>query len=866
MLITFSGVSTPGVDIFRSDDPTIVDQLFTSIVVSGRAQNLSLQNGFAFISDLFDGFTVYNYLDLDRNETPPVVSLDLTSMDIDPAKEGIQAVEGSRIFLDASIFDDEQIRESGWLMNGQLMATNQTGHTVFPAYLPSIASSGTEIEIQARATDTGGNTGLSNIEILELVPDITPPELFSALSLEGGYGFNLAGIPLWFKEPIDSASIDLGQIILKHKVSGEIVSILDFSLTNPHLVVLWQDGLLDFDDYELTIPANAIKDIRGNPLGGPLDFQFTSYPVDPNTAVWTSDEDGSYSDPSNWIFGRLPLSRQNVFIDRPNSNPVVLFDTGPEVGNLTINETFILNREIGSFLINGNLNSTESGELIDGEFRMSKDAVFSGPITLNGGGIIMSETTKFESDLTIISGSITLEKQSAQLIINGILTPGDLNIECRGGAIIEIPWITSLGETNPALNLTASGNGSRLSLPNLHTITTPDPDGPFGSRMMRLEASNGGVLDLPQLESIMPGRFRLQVNGEGSELHIPGISSLSGPGEGDTSDINVERSAKLVAGPITQLDHMELTIDETGQIPITAITEITNGELEILGFKPDLTNLQTLDNLSLRARSGGVIEIPGLTALTLSNNELVAINENSLIRLPDLLEITGSQSLIGTTSIRSQQGGRIELPLLSILTGRVRIDSTGENSTSSLPALTELTHLENSKAVITASSGGTIEFTSPNLIRGDIRTTPTGTITAETITAASETFLSGPGTLSANFENQAVIRSNNDSGPLVIDGNVILEETSQVEITIGLGAEGTGTGKLEMTGDVTLGGTLKITQSGLYDPQIGDQFEIISFDSKTSDFQQIDGLNLRNNLVGQLEISDQSILLKVIAP
>ena len=871
LLLGITGSSlTFGIDVFIADDPTDVDSLLTTHFTLGRPKSIAIQNSIVYVADHFNGVSVYNILDFDRDGLPPVVSLDLTEADTDEGTEGIQVQEGSLLSVEAKVVDDAQIRNTSLLIDGEEFASDNRGHSIFSILLPSIAEAGTSIDIQFQAIDTGGNVGLSDPISVSLLPDILLPELFISMPVDGGAGFQLSSFELWFDQAIDPNSINLNQMSLTPLLGGPDIPIGGFSFPNPQLLVLHLDQPLPFADYQLSIPEAALTDLAGNPLPNPIEMTFSSYDLDPNTAIWVSDDDGSVSDPSNWLFGVLPLERQDIHIERPSADPLIHFDGDnsfqADFGKVVIHEPFQIQRETGNVRVRESWLSSMPGELVEGELRLENTATFAGPIQLNGGALRISDLASFQSDFVATSGKITLDSRESDLQITGTITPGDIDLEARGGAVLEIPWITSLGETNPALNLSANGNGSRLLLPNLHTLTTPDPNGPFGSSLMRLEASNGGVLNLPLLESIEPGRFRLQVNGEGSELHIPGISSLSGPGEGNTSDINVERSAKLVAGPITQLDHMELTIDETGQIPITAITEITNGELEILGFKPDLTNLQTLDNLSLRARSGGVIEIPGLTALTLSNNELVAINENSLIRLPDLLEITGSQSLIGTTSIRSQQGGRIELPLLSILTGRVRIDSTGENSTSSLPALTELTHLENSKAVITASSGGTIEFTSPNLIRGDIRTTPTGTITAETITAASETFLSGPGTLSANFENQAVIRSNNDSGPLVIDGNVILEETSQVEITIGLGAEGTGTGKLEMTGDVTLGGTLKITQSGLYDPQIGDQFEIISFDSKTSDFQQIDGLNLRNNLVGQLEISDQSILLKVVAP
>ncbi|MCZ6675237.1 MAG: hypothetical protein O7C75_20070, partial [Verrucomicrobia bacterium] len=257
---------------------------------------------------------------------------------------------------------------------------------------------------------------------------------------------------------------------------------------------------------------------------------------------------------------------------------------------------------------------------------------------------------------------------------------------------------------------------------------------------------------------------------------------------------------------------------------------------------------------------------PGITALNQGRSEFKPDGENSLIRFPDLVQITGSQSTSGSTNFRTQRGGRIELPVLTTLDGFFQIRSTGENGVIDLTALTQLTSLENKVSLFTASSGGTIELTNPNLIGVDISTTTTGTISATTITTATDSNVRGPGTINANLTNQSTIELNKDSGPIVIDGNLVLDTDSRIEVTIGFGSEFTVSGKLEVTGAATLGGTLEINQRGAYSPQVGDQFEILTFGSKTGDFQQVDGLALKNDLVGQLEITDTSVTLKVVAP
>jgi hypothetical protein len=282
-----------------------------------------------------------------------------------------------------------------------------------------------------------------------------------------------------------------------------------------------------------------------------------------------------------------------------------------------------------------------------------------------------------------------------------------------------------MGAVNPALNLIVQEAGSIISLPNLETLTPPVPGGLLGTSTMTLQAFAGGLIDLPNLTTITPGRISIQVNGEGSAIQIPGINSLTGPDSGTHARISILGSGSLTAGPITTTDFTELLLDGTSQFPIKSVTSITNGALEIIEFTPDLSNLATVENTSLLGISGGVIDLAGISTLTLGSNEIRSDGENGLVRLPNLSQITGSQSTSASTTIRSLQGGRVELPVLTTLNGYFQISSTGENSTVSFPALTQLTSFENRVSLITATLGGAIEFNNPNLIGGDIFTTTT---------------------------------------------------------------------------------------------------------------------------------------------
>ena len=126
--------------------------------------------------------------------------------------------------------------------------------------------------------------------------------------------------------------------------------------------------------------------------------------------------------------------------------------------------------------------------------------------------------------------------------------------------------------------------------------------------------------------------------------------------------------------------------------------------------------------------------------------------------------------------------------------------------------------------------------------------------------------MQGPGAIQTDLINQATIRLNSGAETLVVEGAAELTTTGRLEITIGLGNDRTGSGLLQVTGSATLGGTLEIIQSGLYTPAIGDSFEILTFGSKTGNFQTTEGLDLKNNLRGQLEITDTKVTLTVVSP
>ena len=112
-------------------------------------------------------------------------------------------------------------------------------------------------------------------------------------------------------------------------------------------------------------------------------------------------------------------------------------------------------------------------------------------------------------------------------------------------------------------------------------------------------------------------------------------------------------------------------------------------------------------------------------------------------------------------------------------------------------------------AIIT--SGGNHNFTNAGSF---LKTNPTGT-TAFTINATNTGTIQGVGTISSSFTNNGNIAPGNPTGILTVNGAQPFSGTStlQIQLQDGSGA-GTGHDQLARSSNLTLSGTLTVTQTG----------------------------------------------------
>ncbi len=130
---------------------------------------------------------------------------------------------------------------------------------------PNITPESDTVEIQVRATDTGGNTTLSEPLTLELSPDPTPPEITDIIP----DNVSITGrrtVEVKFSEPIEIDTLNPDSLKL-FDGEGNLIPIANIQLRNNDQTVQVAFDPLETGDYQLIIDDTVVTDRAGNPLG-----------------------------------------------------------------------------------------------------------------------------------------------------------------------------------------------------------------------------------------------------------------------------------------------------------------------------------------------------------------------------------------------------------------------------------------------------------------------------------------------------------------------------------------------------------------------------------------------------------------------
>ncbi|MDT7833571.1 Ig-like domain-containing protein, partial [Aquabacterium sp. OR-4] len=281
------GEAVYALDVSSVADPADTGRFLTRINLPAAPRDVVLANGMAFVADGSSGLQVVNYVGFDTKGQAPVVSIALTGADIDPDTAGTQVQEGSSLSVTPTVSDDVQLRSVELLANGQVVATDLSFPYDLLAQVPTIAAAGNTLTLQVRATDTGGNVGLSETVTVNVVPDTFAPEVRSVSLTDGASLFFVRSVDITFNEPIardlfttqavslvragadglfDTADDTAMTVRIDTRAQGQVVSILP-------------DGYLPPGQYRLRIDPTRVTDRVGNALGAAIQRSFVVRPA-----------------------------------------------------------------------------------------------------------------------------------------------------------------------------------------------------------------------------------------------------------------------------------------------------------------------------------------------------------------------------------------------------------------------------------------------------------------------------------------------------------------------------------------------------------------------------------------------------------
>ncbi|MCI0535798.1 MAG: choice-of-anchor D domain-containing protein, partial [Verrucomicrobiales bacterium] len=324
--VLVGGFGGDGQDIFALDlmnatDPTNTDSLITRFFLPGVPSAVALGSGFAFVADGDAGLVIVNYLSSDTAGRAPVIRSVEVLPDADAGRPGPQVLEGSVFHVRVGLIDDVEVHSVELLVNGQVVQRSVSAPFNLSSVAPAMIAQASNLVVQVRATDTGGNTTLSGPVLAEFVSDPGLPRLVQVEPADGEMkDRGLRSAHLTFSEPMAKSASDLANFQLSRS-NGETVSLKSSTLEDGDRAVQLEFDPLEPGEYRLVLRAASIMDRAGNALGT-ADL-FTGFTVDRYSIRWVHPGTGNWLQPTNWIPQRVPGPEDSVLIDVKDTNFVV---------------------------------------------------------------------------------------------------------------------------------------------------------------------------------------------------------------------------------------------------------------------------------------------------------------------------------------------------------------------------------------------------------------------------------------------------------------------------------------------------------------------------------------------------------------
>ncbi len=333
----------------------------------------------------------------------------------------------------------------------------------------------------------------------------------------------------------------------------------------------------------------------------------------------------------------------------------------------------------------------------------------------------------------------------------------------------------------------------------------------------------------------------------------------------------ISGSVEYLGGTLTNTG----TIDVTGSSDVYAYANnatINNQVGAVFDFQSDGTVFNYYGYVNPTFNNAGTLEMTASSgtatlAFSLSNTGTVQVESGTLDESGTFSNFSGTTLTGGTYFVSG--AGQFEFAGANIVTNAASIVLDGTSSeiinTSSGNALagfatnaaggqftvqdsgsfTTAGALTNA-GDITVSGGSTLTISGALTESGGSTILAHGTLTSTTGTVTlTDGLLSGTGTVKGNVSNTGVSISpgaSGSAGTLTIQGTYTQGAGGSLNVALGGTGAGVGYDQLVVTGSASLGGTINISTINGYVPPVGSAFQVLTFASKTGDFQTYNGL------------------------
>jgi hypothetical protein len=651
-------------DLFNIADPTKPGQFLTSISLSGSANAVAIASGIAYVADGSGGLQVVNYEPFDTAGKPPTVSISTPLADADPSTPGFQVAGGTQVPIQVQANDDVQVSRVELLVNGQVVSDQVSFPYDLSVIIPNPTPQVSTFDVQVRATDTGGNSTLSNVLSLISVPDTLPPAILQTSPSDGSsVAISQRTVTIDFSKPLAAATVTTANFQLLDP-QGHPVPLTNLGLRNGDRTVQLTFSQLTGGAYQVVINAPAVTDTAGVALG--TANVVSHFSVVSHTINWTGAAgDGDWDNAANWDLGRIPTNGDDVVINVPGNVTVTL----PVYGNLSLDS--LVCKDSMVFEATGVLSTiTLAGASeIDGRFTYNGfnevSLVVNGLLTLKGNSTLQNCEISGNGGL-LNEGTLNLSGTDGETLATTLSNAGTIihtgtsgaffnggALYLNAGAIIDnlAGGVYEFADDYAAIDSNGSNNALTGTFMNEGTVRKSQGTG-VNPIQVQSFVNNGGSFDIqtgnvaldatvtnPGKTFVVTGAGALELNGDNSGTSSTYTGTFNGSGGGNVVLGSASSSGSLTVGAAGATFNFPAGMLQLnfGFIDATAGTLTNKGTLTVDGtsisgeFDNFGTVLQTGSlgvnaggSLTIVNETGGVFKLQGddvSTSFTAFNNQ-----------------------------------------------------------------------------------------------------------------------------------------------------------------------------------------------------------------------------------------------------